>query len=200
MLKIILIRHGEEEKVKEGNIEYQSNDSELTKEGIEQVEKLAEILKNLNIDEIYSSDIIRAMQTAEIINKKINKKIIIDTRLRERNIGDFEKFGDDWRKEFKRFKEKELAKGIPSGEIKPQNGESLHEFRERIKSFLRDLSKKEGNILLSAHKGTNTAIINFALDWDCREFKPIEQNHACMNILSFEEGKWNVLTINKNEI
>ena len=196
MLKIILIRHGEEKKEKLNDIEYQTDRSNLTPNGIRQVKKLASKLRGQNITKIYSSDIKRAFKTAKIISQEICIGIKKDKKIRERNIGDFEKYGDNWRKVFNELKEKELDKGIPLKDIRPPNGENLYDFRERIKSFLRELSEKKGNILVSAHKGVNTAIINFVQDWDVSEFKPIEQDYACINILSFENNKWNVLSIN----
>jgi len=197
MLKIILIRHGEEEKEKVNNVEYQTNNSDLTAKGIEQVKKLTtRLLNEFNINKIYSSDIKRALQTTEIINYKLNLNIKIDERLRERNIGDFEGYGDGWRAEFNRLKKEKLAKRIPLKEIRPPKGENLYEFRDRIKSFLINLSKEKGNILVSSHKGVNTAIINFIQNWNCLEFKPIKQDYSCINILSFKNNKWDVLTIN----
>lgn len=47
---------------------------------------MKEQIKNIDYDIIYSSPLIRAKHTAEIINVK-NKKIIIDNRLEERNPG-----------------------------------------------------------------------------------------------------------------
>lgn len=197
MLKVILIRHGEEEKAKLNNTEYQTFNSNLTAKGIEQVKKLASKLKKQNITEIYSSDIKRALQTAEIVAKELNLDVKLDKRLRERDIGELEKYGDDWRKVFNKIKEKELAKGILIRDIRPPGGENLYDFRDRIKSFLNDLSKKEGNILVSAHRGVNTAVINFAQNWNTPEFKTLEQNHACINILSFDNKQWNVLAVNE---
>jgi len=197
MLKIILIRHGEEVRIKENGVEYQRDKSPLTSKGVEQVRKLASRLKGLNINKIYSSDIKRAMQTTEIINKELNLDIKVDKRLRERNIGELEKYGDNWRKVFNKLKEGRLSKGIQLKEIRPPNGENLYDFRDRIKSFLISLAKKQGNILLSAHKGVNIAIINFAQDWNCLEFTPVEQNYACINILNLKNGKWNVSVINE---
>lgn len=196
MLKVILVRHGEEERIKSDNVEYQTNDSNLTIKGIEQVKKLASKLKEFSITEIYSSDIKRAVQTAEIINKELNIIIKTDERLRERNIGDFEKHGDNWRKEFNKLKEKEIVRGVPLREIRPPNGENLYDFRDRIRSFLIDLSKRKGNILVSAHGGINGAIINFAQDWNTKEFKLIKQDSACINILTFENNQWNILVLN----
>ena len=196
MLKIILIRHGEEEKKKSNDAEYQTNDSVLTPKGIKQVKKLAQRLRSEKIEEIYSSDIKRALQTAKIISKEIGVDIKIDKRIRERNVGEFEKLGDNWRKAFNELKEKELANGIPLKDIKPPGGENLYGFRERIKSFMKELSNKKGDILVSAHGGVNMAIINFAQDWNTLEFKPIKQDPACINILSFDDNKWNVISIN----
>lgn len=197
MLKIILVRHGEEKRINSNGVEYQTNESPLISKGMEHAKKLAlRIKREKGITEIFSSDIRRALQTAEIVNREIGLKVQIDKRLRERNIGELEKYGNKWRKEFDKLKEIELARGIPKTEIRPPGGESIYDFRDRIRSFLIGLSRREGTVVVSAHRGVNTAIISFVQNWNCREFRPIEQNHTCINILTFENNQWNILAIN----
>jgi len=68
MLKIILVRYGEAvnnlERKCSGWIDYN-----LTEKGKEQSTKTALFLKDCQIDEAYSSDLIRALDTAKIILK-----------------------------------------------------------------------------------------------------------------------------------
>ncbi len=86
---IYLVRHGKTdwniEKRIQGHIDISLNDN-----GKQQVENVAETIKNLKIDEIYSSDLLRAKETAEIINKKFKLDIKVDRRLREFNYRDLE--------------------------------------------------------------------------------------------------------------
>ena len=70
---IYLLRHGLDDESKIGGW---SNVS-LTKEGIDQVKDARKYIEqNIHFKEIISSDIKRAKQTTEIINEKLNKKII----------------------------------------------------------------------------------------------------------------------------
>jgi broad specificity phosphatase PhoE len=84
-MKIILIRHGESEANAQGIMQGQKVDKSLSKLGREQATKLAKRLKNEKIEAIYSSDLKRAKETAEEINKFHNVKIKLDKRLREKD-------------------------------------------------------------------------------------------------------------------
>ncbi len=84
--KIILVRHGESIANAKGISQGNRNkwmDTSLTKKGKEQAKKLAERLKEEKIEVIYSSDLKRAKETAEEINKFHNLKIKFDKRLRD---------------------------------------------------------------------------------------------------------------------
>ena len=60
----------------------------LTEEGIKQAEEVAKEIKKINPEMIFSSPVLRAKQTAEIIANKLGLKVIIDERLRERGLGE----------------------------------------------------------------------------------------------------------------
>lgn len=84
-----LVRHGETEfnvqKILQGHV-----DSPLTELGLEQAKTLANRLKNNHFDAIFSSDLPRASQTAEII--ALEREIAVEAKeaLRERSFGRFE--------------------------------------------------------------------------------------------------------------
>lgn len=67
---VYFVRHAE--RLKEGE---RTSESPITENGIKQATLVAERIKNVQIDVIYSSSYIRAKQTAEIISKVINKPI-----------------------------------------------------------------------------------------------------------------------------
>jgi broad specificity phosphatase PhoE len=64
--------------------------SPLNQHGRLQVEALANFLRNIGIGALYSSDLTRAVQTAEIISEKTGVQPIYDQNLRERNIGSWQ--------------------------------------------------------------------------------------------------------------
>jgi 2,3-bisphosphoglycerate-dependent phosphoglycerate mutase len=81
-----VIRHGETEWNLKG-LHQGILDSPLTDKGREQACKLAELLQKDSFDMFYSSDLGRAVQTAQIIAASIHLNIVYDQRLRERNLG-----------------------------------------------------------------------------------------------------------------
>ncbi|HZH62004.1 MAG TPA: histidine phosphatase family protein [Metabacillus sp.] len=82
MTKIGFIRHGSTPWNIEGK-EQGWCDIPLNNEGVEGANRLAHRLLSDDWDMIYSSDLLRAHQTANIIAEKIMKKVNLDSRLRE---------------------------------------------------------------------------------------------------------------------
>ena len=85
-IKVILVRHGESvansKGISQGNKD-KWTDTPLSQKGKEQAKKVAERLKKEDIKVIYSSDLKRAKETAQEINKFHNVKIKLDKRLRD---------------------------------------------------------------------------------------------------------------------
>ena len=79
---IYFVRHGETDYNLEGIVQGQL-DIPLNKKGIHQANEIKNKLKDLDIDIIFSSPLLRAKQTAEIINENLNVKIKYDERLKE---------------------------------------------------------------------------------------------------------------------
>lgn len=84
-----VVRHGETEWNTEKRYQGQQ-DSPLTVNGIRQAKDVAEKMKGVKFDAIFSSDLLRAQRTAEII--ALEHKMAVMTReiLRERNFGSLE--------------------------------------------------------------------------------------------------------------
>lgn len=89
MTKIILIRHGESEANQLSTLAGFS-DYQLTELGFEQARLTAEHLKNERIDAIYSSDLLRAMNTAKPHAEKRGLSVVACPELRETFCGDWE--------------------------------------------------------------------------------------------------------------
>ena len=89
LTKIYIVRHGETEanaaRVVSGHF-----DSPLTSIGEEQAESRRESLKHINFDAVFSSDLVRAKRTAEII--AVDRKLAVNTTrlIRERCFGRWE--------------------------------------------------------------------------------------------------------------
>jgi len=121
----------------------------LTKRGKEQIKKIAEKLKKEKIDLIFSSDIPRTRQTAEIVSQELGGvEIIFDKRLREKDAGIFKGRPKKEYNEF--FSKKEKKEKFTKS---PPGGESWNEVKKRMLQFINEVDRKyKGkNILIVSH-------------------------------------------------
>ena len=88
MLKIYLIRHGQTDWNKIGKI-MGDKDIPLNKTGISQVKESAKYLKGKDISKIFSSPVLRCMETSRIISKTIRAEIIQEKGFKEIGFGDW---------------------------------------------------------------------------------------------------------------
>jgi len=86
---IYLIRHGETEWNVEGRMQGHA-DSPLTQKGLEQARRRAESLKHIQFAAFYSSDLLRAKRTAEIIALDHQLTVSTTEMFRERHFGPHE--------------------------------------------------------------------------------------------------------------
>jgi len=87
--QIHFIRHGESDWNAEGRIQGHA-ESKLSNLGIKQAQKAKERLSAFDFNKIYSSDLIRAKQTVQIINANMNIEIEYLSDLREIKLGPWE--------------------------------------------------------------------------------------------------------------
>lgn len=197
-MKVYLIRHGESIGNAKGIHQGQKNDFHLSELGKEQANFLKKRFENLKINAIYSSDLARARETAEILSGSKNIGPILDKRLRERDFGIIGEKGDII-KEWENFLKQQIEKGINPREAIPKGGESDKNHFDRINSFFEDIKKTHGEkeiILIVAHGGTNKVAFGVIGHSSLKEMYKTPQGNTCVNELTFENGKWKVKKIN----
>jgi broad specificity phosphatase PhoE len=86
---LLLVRHGETDWNAEGRLQGHT-DRPLNEHGRRQARALAERLAGDGVDAIYSSDLARARETAEIVGERLGLPVVTDPDLRERNWGSWE--------------------------------------------------------------------------------------------------------------
>lgn len=145
-MKVYFMRHGESEYNVVQRINFDPKKKvELTLKGKDQVEKSAAKLKDIRFDAIYTSQLIRAQESAAIMAKGRRVKIKIDKRLNEFRFG----FEGENVKEYYEMRDK--AENIIDFKIK--GFESFLDVKKRVYDFLTDLRKeKHGRILIVAHE------------------------------------------------
>lgn len=182
---IYLIRHGEDDSSFRGG--WSSN--ELTAKGIIQSKKLALFLKqNYRIEKIISSDLMRAKQTADIINSELNIDIEFTDKLREMNNGLLAGMKNEIAEE--------MFPGVYFNTLdineKYPNGESPKEFYNRIINDFEIILEENytfNNMALITHSGVINIIYKYInnQEWSNKE-KSIKINNASIYILEIDEN------------
>jgi len=89
MTTLLLVRHGETDWNADGRLQGHT-DRPLSDFGRRQAQKLAEELDGEQFEAIYSSDLARARETAEIVGKRLGLAVALDPDLREKDWGNWE--------------------------------------------------------------------------------------------------------------
>lgn len=154
MLELLFVRHGEINSNKKGTY-CGWTDTELNKNGISQAQAAAGRLLSLGMapERIYSSPLIRARQTAEIINRNYRLEIQCSESLKERNFGIWEDL--TYSDICCRYPEERLMWENDWVNYCITDGESAAQVLQRVNSFIQSLIKenKSGRILLVTHLG-----------------------------------------------
>src|SRR5579884_3458376 len=89
MTTLLLVRHGETDWNADGRLQGQT-DRPLSDYGRRQARQLAEELEGEELEAIYSSDLVRARETAEIVGERLGLPVELDPDLREKDWGSWE--------------------------------------------------------------------------------------------------------------
>ncbi|MHA2366294.1 MAG: histidine phosphatase family protein [Candidatus Hodarchaeales archaeon] len=197
MKRLIIVRHGETEWNKQQKIMGWKNIS-LNDLGRTQARLLANYLgKKFKINRIISSDLVRAKETAKIIQTVAypHLKIEYSMEIRERNYGGYEGLKTAEVKSNPNYTI--LFEPVGFVQKPPLNGESLVEFQTRILNFLHKICNSESNnLLIVAHGGTNRMIFGSIKGYSLVEsLKLIDPQHnCCINDLSYDDktNRWEI--------
>ena len=138
MTTLLLARHGETDWNAEGRLQGHT-DRPLSDYGRRQARELAGELEDEELEAIYSSDLARARETAEIVGERLGLPVVLDPDLREKDWGTWEGLSAVERDRV------EFA------------GESTAAHQERILRALRRISELHpgtGRVLVVTHGGS----------------------------------------------
>lgn len=200
--KLIFIRHGQSI----GNALHMllgHTDLDLSELGFTQARTTAEYLKNERIDAIYSSDLKRAMSTAEPHAALRGITVTPDKQLRETYLGEWEnmtvdevieKYGEkvyrvDWTENFGSFT-------FPSGESVWGSGERFKKETERL------AKEHEGKtLLIVAHGAVIRAFFANIMGYTPEECstKTLFPTNASYSVAYYENGRFLVESYSNDE-
>ena len=137
MTALLLVRHGETDWNSEGRLQGQT-DRPLSDYGRCQARELAEQLADERLEAIYTSDLARAMETAQILGARLGLTVVVDPDLREKNWGTWEGLTGDERIHV------EFA------------GESTEDHRDRVLGALRRIAGRhpDQRVVVVTHGGS----------------------------------------------
>ena len=182
MAKLLLVRHGNTE-LNSAQRFWGQTDVKLSGEGIRQAELLRDRLAEQKINAIYTSNLSRALVTAEIIASRHQLALTTSAELGEIDFGVVEGLTFD---EIKQRKPK-LARQLFDWQARPKfpGGESLDELNERVKIFLPTLAKHapEETVLVVAHSGVLRLLICNLLGLTLEHWRQLQIDLASLSIV-----------------
>ena len=147
--KLYLVRHGQSAGNAEGRFGGHSP-TPLSELGVQQAELTAQSLAKENINAIYTSDLFRAVQTAEPLAKLLDLPVIKTSAFRERNVGVLEgKTFDESKEEFPKDYYALVNRSVHHVITE---GESYRHLLRRATSALREI--------LNIHRGEKVAVFS----------------------------------------
>ncbi|HKD94409.1 MAG TPA: histidine phosphatase family protein [Gaiellaceae bacterium] len=151
MTTLLLVRHGETDWNADGRLQGHT-DRPLSDFGRRQAQRLADELDGERLEAIYSSDLSRARETAEVVGERLGLSVELDPDLREKDWGNWEGLT---------AVERDRVEFV---------GESTEAHQERMLRALRRISERhpgDGTVLVVTHGGSmrrvQTAAMGMAL-------------------------------------
>lgn len=196
MGSVIFLRHGQAKNNIERILTGRTPNIPLTEKGIEQAEKTAKFVEQMNISAIYSSPIERAKHTAEIVAKHNSLDVITDDRLIELDMGKFtgvpyDEIFTSHGNVFMKFYNGEL-------EIAHNGVETFSEVKKRVLSIVDHVIEKHPNqnVVLVTHMDPIKAMLSTVVDLSPTNLFELIIANASLNIFREYNRKFSISGIN----
>ncbi|MBQ7797463.1 MAG: histidine phosphatase family protein, partial [Lachnospiraceae bacterium] len=151
-MRILLIRHGRQ------NSPLCNVNVPLAEEGRRQAELLGERLKKEHVDAVWSSDLIRAVETADIINEKLQVPREIRENLKEISFGDMEGLSDSVIAD--RFEDFLRGRAKMEKDMAYPGGESAADVVKRVLPVMKEISEHDyDTVAVVTHGGVIRSLV-----------------------------------------
>jgi broad specificity phosphatase PhoE len=189
-MKVYFIRHGESE----ANLEQRHSgwtQVHLTDKGKEDARRAGEILKDVDFDRVFTSDLIRAMETQGIAKPEVEAEV--SELIREIHVGHlggrfksdcFDEYGDEY------------IANRDSFEYKPYGGESYQEFCARVDEFKQQLEALDcERVAVFCHGGVINTFLELVLG-DRTDRTKIACSNGSVSVFEYKKLSWRLLLWN----
>ena len=197
-MRIFLVRHGETDWNRIGRFQGRS-DVPLNDNGRKQAGALASALKDEPLAAIYTSPLIRTVETAEQIKAfHPNVSLFKEAGLMEMDLGDFE--GMEAKSWAEKYPDLRKAWQEAPSSVKLPGGESLKDVQVRAINTLERITKPhaaESAVLICSHNFVIRSILCSALNICLDRFREVQQDTAAISILCKQGDRIQVEKINE---
>lgn len=184
-MRLYLLRHGQTEWNIEGKIQGKT-DIPLNETGLRQARCLAEGMREREISAVYSSPLLRAAQTAEILAEEKGLSVSVLPELREVDFGLWE--GRSWTEVDAEFHEDFRRWEENPAEYMPTGGESRESCRERCRAAMEQiLAGTVTDAAIVAHGGILAHVADYLLR-NQKEKEEIIVKNASISIIEYDSS------------
>lgn len=188
-MRLLAIRHGETISNRAGRFQGQA-DSPLSAVGIEQSRALAARLVQLPVAALYSSDLGRALHTAQLIGAATGLPIVEEPRLRERHLGVFQ--GLTAAEAAAQLPAADAAFRSGDPEFVVPEGESMRQSLERFAACCDELAARHAGetIVAITHGGVLSTFLRHVLGLPLGAPRRYKRLNASINVFTRERDRW----------
>jgi len=195
MTRICLVRHGQTEWNRELRFRGRA-DVPLDENGRKQADALADALTGKGISAIYTSPLMRSMETARPVAKVFHLQIITIQGFIDINYGEWEGLAYDEVRQryadlYREWEERPDSVRFP-------DGESLEEVKRRsFSAFMQVVAENpDSSILIIPHRVINKVLLCAILGLSNDHFWNIRQDTGCINEIEYSDSRFVLVSMN----
>ena len=195
-MRLIFVRHGETPW--NVTLQYQGQGNvPLNERGQEQARRAAERLRRFEVAALYSSDIVRAWQTAKIVGAALSRTPVAMPELREIDVGQWE--GHTPEELYRRFPDHMAEyKRDPARTVRI-GGESYAQLQARALvalNYLQETHQQGETIVAVSHGGTIRALLCHVIGLDLGLFGRMWLDNGSLTEFRLGRNGWRLMRLN----
>ncbi|HUP19464.1 MAG TPA: histidine phosphatase family protein [Gemmatimonadota bacterium] len=192
--RLVLVRHGETDLNLEDRWQGSASDAPLNDTGRDQIRTLAERLASASVElaALYTSDLLRARESAEILARRLDLSLRVDPALREMDHGAFE--GLTKKEAMELFPGAHAALEADPGRVPRPGGDSYGTLGERLWPALdRIVHRHPGErVGIVAHGGPIRLVLSRALERPLTERAEFGVTNGSWFVVEVAGDRWRV--------
>jgi len=169
-------------------------DPPLDERGRAEAEAVARRLAGRSVEAVYSSDLRRARETAQVVADLLGRPLILDPRLRERDFGPISGLTvEEIRQGFP-----EVVRTWEANRADFPGGELSASFRDRVTAAFADIisAHPQGEVAVVAHGGTLAVYLSSLLGLQPGWRIPLRLDNGSLSVVEIEDGRPRICGVN----